>query len=487
MCFCCLEKNNILFISLALIAVMGLAAYGSSLSGDFICDDLTLVKYNSRIQQGNIPVLFTEDIGAGAGGESTSNFYRPLQMATYAAEYRLWDLNPFGYHLTNVVLHILVALSIYWLITLLFNNSLLSFFTALFFVGHPIHTEAVSYISGRADPLAALFVILSFIFYIKFLEAKKLRIYFLMLLCYAFALLSRESGLLLIVSIPLYHYAFKKKYGIPEFIPILAITACYFLLRAFALNSTVPHFTSPVGLLDRTAGFFAALANYIRLLILPLDLHMEYGKKQFYFTDPKVLTGLVIFVIMIYFALIRRKNLLISFGILWFLLALLPVSNVYPMSAYMAEHWLYIPSIGFFLLLAGVMVFLYGNSRLRLFGSVLALSLLIFYPSATINQNLYWSDPIIFYKRTLSYSPESARMYNNLGVEYRIRGSEGEAIKAFMRALEINPNLALVHVNLAEVYYKTKRYDLARKHYEIAVKLGHKADPRFLELLKQAK
>ena len=153
-------------ISIVLIVLIGLAVYSNSLKGQFLWDDEGLIQYNPHIKNwGYLSKIFISNLRAGAG--DSTNFYRPVQVFTYLIDYSLWKLNVIGYHMTNVLLHILVALSIYWLIQILFGDRILSLLTALFFVVHPIHTEAITYISGRADPLAALFILLCFIFYKK--------------------------------------------------------------------------------------------------------------------------------------------------------------------------------------------------------------------------------------------------------------------------------------------------------------------------------
>ena len=88
----------------------------------------------------------------------------------------------------------------------------------------------------------------------------------------------------------------------------------------------------------------------MRLMVLPFNLHMEYVARLFAFSDPKVIGGIILLISLLIYAIkARNKNALMSFSILWFFIAIFPVSNLYPINAYMAEHWLYIPSIGFFL------------------------------------------------------------------------------------------------------------------------------------------
>ena len=165
-----MSSEAITILSLVLIALLGFGVYAESLQGEFLLDDYVLVKDNVRIKSWfNLPRLFTEQIAAGGGRKWHA--YRPLQMITYMTDYSLWRLNPRGYHFTNILLHLAAALSIFWLVNLLFGDRLTSLFTTLLFVAHPVHTGAVSYISGRADSLAAAAMVLCLVFYLKNLSS----------------------------------------------------------------------------------------------------------------------------------------------------------------------------------------------------------------------------------------------------------------------------------------------------------------------------
>ena len=95
-----------------------------------------------------------------AGSGQKVNFYRPLQVASYVVDYSLWGLNPAGYHLTNILLHVGVAIALFYFLNLLFGSQKISLAASLLYAVHPAHTQAVSYILGRADILCALFLLL---------------------------------------------------------------------------------------------------------------------------------------------------------------------------------------------------------------------------------------------------------------------------------------------------------------------------------------
>jgi len=191
------HRKKTILLSVILIIVLGFTVYNNSLNNVFFWDDRILIEENEYITSWSyILRIFTKDIGGGAGKQYT--FYRPFQIFTYMIDYSIWGLNARGYHFTNIVLHITAALSIFWLINIVFKDNFLSLLTGAFFVVHPIHTEAVTYISGRADSLALVFALLCVIFYVKSLSYKRSGAFCLMVLSYVFALLSKENSLILI-------------------------------------------------------------------------------------------------------------------------------------------------------------------------------------------------------------------------------------------------------------------------------------------------
>lgn len=460
-----------IFLSITLIIVLGFAAYGNSLNNGFIWDDDILVENNEHIKSWSyLAQVFTKDLGAGTGNEFTS--YRPIQTATYMMDYSLWKLNPRGFHLTNIVLHIAAALSLYWLINIIFNNNFLSLLTAALFVVHPIHVEAVAYISGRADPLSLLFMLLCFISYIKSPPSKHTGVYILMLLSYALALFSRENSLILPVLVLLYHYSFKKKIMVREFVSIVIIASFYVLLRMTVLKSMLAHAPYTTTALQRLPGFFVAVTTYVKLLFLPFNLHMEYGSAVFHWGNPQAILGVVLLLTLLIYAFRKRKDQkLVFFSVLWFFVALLPVANLYPINSYMAEHWLYLPSIGFFLIIAKAIHSLHKAKAgdFRILVTVLVMGLFIFYTTLTIKQNIYWGNPVSFYKRTLKYAPDSSKLHYNLGNAYGAIGKNKESIAAYKKATEIKPDYLEAYSNLGTIYHAINKNKEAIAAYKKAI------------------
>jgi len=461
------------FFSVMLIMFFGFTVYGNSFNNEFLWDDVHLVEDNSYIRNwSNLEKIFTKDIMAGAARRS--NFYRPIQTLTYTVDYSLWKLDVRGYHFTNTLLHVFSALAVFWLINILYGKRLLSLLTSLFFVIHPIHTETITYIAGRADSLALFFVLLTLIFYIKHLNSENRGTYIFMLLSYIFALLSKESSLILLPLLLLYHYSHKIKIKLIQLLPLIGITIFYILLRVTVFSFHTTHSPEhPATLFERIPTFFAAITSYARILFLPFDLHMGYGYKQFGFADPKVILGIMILsFLFVYGFKQRNKNALIFFSLSWFFVALIPVSNLYPINAYMAEHWLYLPSIGIFLILSDRLCALSRFKHLEVISKIIIMSLMIFYSYLTVKQNTYWKNPVTFFERALKYTPNNHKMYYNLGTAYTDLGKSEYAIIAYEKAIEINPTYDEAHINLGVAYYNAGMRKEAETTYKKAIELS---------------
>jgi len=199
---------------------------------------------------------------------------------------------------------------------------------------------------------------------------------------------------------------------------------------------------------------------------------MEYGNKLFAFGEPKAILGALILIALMMVAFrIRKDNKLVFFSVAWFLIALLPVSNLYPINATMAEHWLYLPSIGFFLIMAQIGSSLYRTKDFRVLTSVAIIGFVIFYSALTVRQNSYWSEPIKFYERTLKYAPDSSGVYNNLGNSYRANKENEKAMGAFKKAIAINPDYALAYYNLGILYDVMNRNEEAITAYKRVIEI----------------
>jgi len=464
------EKITV-FISCLIIAILVLASYANSLGNPFIWDDEILIENNTLIKDwSNTPAIFTQNLGAGAGG--TYSYYRPMHMIVNMLDYSFWKREVKGYHFTSIALHILACLCVYWLICALFHDRLIALCTGVLFAVHPVHTEVVTYISGRGDSLVAVFMIISLLFYVKYTEKRGIASYLIMVSCYIAALLSKENSLILPALLVLYHYTFRKPVRKEACGVIILLAGIYLFLRIAVLRFSDFDIRDFSGIEQRIPGSFVSLAQYIRLLIFPADLHMDYGQKIFTFGDLRTVAGIFICAVLIMTALAAKKrNTPLFFGISWFLLSLLPSINIYPVAFYMSEHYLYIPSIGFFLI-AGYFCRILYEKRRPMFAIAVMIIITLSFLFLTVRQNTVWNDPVRFYERILTFTPESAVANNNLAIVYGKRGDLEKAIRFFKISVKLKPDNVHAYVNLGKAYSALGRREEAIAYYRKAIEIA---------------
>ena len=514
----------------ALILVTAVV-YGFNLSNVLFWDDTDWIVNNPYVHGlgwSNIKAWFSENVLGGIGGQS--NYYRPFLLFTFALNYLVSGANPLTYHLVNNGLHILNALLVFLLFSKVLKSRRIGFVTALLFALHPLATEAVTYISGRGDPLYVFFTLAGlWLFY----QAEKLRQGWLgwrkplSLVALGMGLLSREVMIVFPLLALIFSAAwlettpfwrslinsFKKTW--PYFLLVLV----YGILRLTVLNfsNTLNFYAQPnvysENLHVRLFTFAHALWNYFGILVAPLKLHMERSiPVQLSPFDWPVWLVIVLLVGALYglFRLYQKQSgsfafRLWAFAFAWWFITLGPVSGITPINAQIYEHWLYLPALAVFVLFAyyfdQLLNFLSTRQAWLYRG---AIGLLVVYLSwfswQSIQRNILWGKPIEFYQDILRYEPDSVRINNNLGNKYydagnieraefyyrqavasedifpqphfnlgtilQSRGDIEGAIAEYNKAIELNPHFYYPYQNLASLYAKQGDLVAARQVLE---------------------
>ena len=213
-----------------------------------------------------------------------------------------------------------------------------------------------------------------------------------------------------------------------------------------------------------------AIFTYLKLLFFPLGLHMSWTViKPVSFLDYFLnwfLLGLIC-AACVYVLRNKKNNKAASFMLCWSLVFFLPQSGILPLNAFIAEHFIYLPSISFFMLIV-YLLHRYLRRGLFIF-SIIGLG--AFYGLLTFSRNLDWRDPAVFYEKIIQFSPESFQAHNNLGLQYEDRNLYDQAVKEYKKALEIKPDLIEARSNLANVYFKLGKFKEAREEYAKAEKV----------------
>ncbi len=496
-----MKSKNLLPV-IALIAIT-FFIYAFNLNNPLFWDDDEWIKSNVFVHSFSyLKEVFTQNIEAGFG--LSSNYFRPLLLLSFAFNYVIHGIQPFGYHLLSNGIHIANGILIFLLLSR-FLTSRASFIASLLFLIHPVQTEAVTYISGRGDPMSVFFMLLALWFFVRSLniEISKYRnsYFILSLISTILAILSRETAILFPLFLMIFYISFlsKEKFAAAlkkSFVvsmPFWVISIVYFILRltVFNFENTLNFYSQPnvysENLFIRLYTFGAVLVEYFKIIFLPVGLHMERDFSIFTsLLQWPVWLALVIVLLIFYFYFSKFKfqvPRIWFFSWAWFFVSLGPVSGIIPINALIYEHWLYLPLIGF-AALAGFYLdifFEFLNSRKLVIGHWSLVIFLVIYFSffavQSIRRNILWGKPIEFYEDILKYSPDSIRIITNLGNIYLERGNLAKAEELFIRAIK-NPEgnrFAQPHYNLGNLFRDTGRLDEAIEQYEKAIKI----DPNF--------
>lgn len=455
--------------SLLLIAAAGLLAYMNALSNTFAWDDIYLVVKNPYIKGWqNIPHLFTSGYWESIG--KTGGLYRPLTMLSFLAEHSVSGLNPFIYHLDNVLLHIACSLLVYFLVRDLVEYRHAPLIAAVLFAVHPVHTEAVAWVSGRAELLACLFFLLALLGFIRrwggglwYLVSPGL---------FLLGVLAKETAAMLPAVVFLYMLLVVKERGPAGYLRALApyavVLVVYVPVRMIVLGGyTGPAQTEQMFANVKVYYIFLTMAkaglNYLRLMAFPTGLQAVYlfPPPESIFTPPVILF-LALFAISLFTAYrLSGSRRVVSLFILWFIVCLLPVSNIAPTEIIMSERALYLPSAG----LCGLAGYLFsmglsavdtgGTGVRRLYVTSIAVVMLAFV-ALSVERNTVWKDESSFAAERVKVHSKIARQFpeytlNSLRLAdaYGQLGRPDRARAVLAGALQLEPDNLDARLQLA--------------------------------------
>ncbi len=476
-------------ICLFLLLLIGTAVYLPAFRASFHLDDGPSIRDNAAIRH--------LDLGA------VWRFW-PTRFFTYltlAINFRLAALDPLPYHAANIAVHFLNTIMVYFLARRLLRRgtNLIPSIVSLLFLCHPLQTQAVTYVIQRATSLAACFFLLSVLFYLKSrtgrtltnLSTYQLINYFLSLLFCGCAVLTKEFTVSLPVILLLLEFVVLKDSPLttrkkllrllPFFSVILLLPAIVYLSRANPSynDSGQIEWLKTAGVVDGLAEGHGKLPleylitqprvflTYLRLLFLPVRQRVEYDENAHYtfssFLEPSVLLPLLPIAGLFILALARiRKNPVVSFGLLWFIIVLLPESSVIPILDVAVEHRLYLPLIGPLLAFGTFLGSLTSHRKARL---LLTAAIAASFCLLTYHRNLVWRDPVTLWEDNVKKAEGKARVHGNLGKAYLDRGRYERAAAEFKRLIEIDPTFASAYNNLAVIYIDhLKDYREAEKY-----------------------
>ena len=484
------KKTLYVILPFLILSILPWITYFNTLNNEFVFDDLILIQSNETLPSlkniYNIITVTTQE-----------HSYRPVRALSYAIDYHFSGFNPFSYHISNIVYHIINCFLVYLITLSLLSNRATAFFAAILFAVHPVHTDSVTYIAGRRDILFTLFYLIGLYTFIKYRKTQ--RHYFLLfsMTAYLLSIGSKEMGVTLpaifliydlINNLPHETKKFRsqditkalKKIWIQSkyFYSIFFMGALAFIYYKIFINSPSQqkeYYGDSVLVTFLTVG--KIIVHYIKLLLFPVNLIADYSYDAFplassFFEWSTLFSFILLFLILCIILKMLSKNRWIAFGGIWFFITLLPVCHIIPHHELLAEHYLYLPSYGFCLIAALLFTSQLENNRHSAFIYFSLFCIIVLFSLRIIDRNRDWKDGMTLWNKTVKSVPRCARAQNNLGAEH-IKSGDGdykEAMPHLEAALQIKPDYAEAYNNLGLVYKEQGFYDQATQSFAKAIK-----------------
>jgi len=460
---------------LTLVALVGFVLHLPALKYKFVWDDNQLIVNNRLLAESKPGEIFSRGYWAGTAEAEegpVAAYYRPVTTLSFWLDLKAAGLNPFYFHLVNIILGagagVLVALIIWELL----HSAVWALLGGIIFVTHPAHIESVAFVSGRTDLLATVFIGVAGFALLRSFRKRNWQWWFLVPFGFALGVLSKETAILfpLLVAISplLVQCRAHRLYWLLVLVLVIIATG-YLFLRGAVFNQMLP---VPTGLraLDlmnivNTFGF------YIRMFFVPFEHRAKIPIDPAFFRLSSLSVWALLFLISIPLAGLRPRFRICLWGYFWTIIFLLPVTNIFPIGPQAAERLLFLPSAG---LVALVIILL---SRLlvahhlvrAVVGGCLAVVAVLF-GLDTRNRLPVWRDEISLFSAMVREAPNSASAYANLAGAI-LRAQPDSAIKLYNRAILLDQGFTRAHINIAILYSEKGDFRRAIHHLRLADEL----------------
>lgn len=477
---------------LLFFAVIIFLLYSNTLGSPFLFDDVPNIEENHSIR---LTKLTLGGI-AEAGFKSVSSS-RPVANISFALNYYFHQYDVTGYHVVNILIHIITGILVYFFIQATLRIPILRaryghykwmpLFSAVIWLVHPVQTQSVSYIVQRMNSMAALFYVLSFYLYVKARVAegnrKKWMLFAGCIISGILALGCKEIAATLPLFIFLYEWYFfqdMKRAWLKRYVfywggmlILLGVIGLIYLGGHPFERIMSSYQTRDFTMAERVLTEFRVVIYYMSLLIFPhpsrLNLEHDFTVSHSLIDPLTTLCSLVAIIgLTVLAGYIAKKERLVSFCMLWFLGNLVIESSVFGLEI-LFEHRMYLPSM-LFILMAVALAYRYIKIQ-WLRAGLLCIMVTVF-SFWTYSRNTVWSDDVALWKDCVKKSPKKARPYNNLGNALISRGKHHEAITNYSKAVQVDPDYAEAHYNLGIALSGQGKYQEAMNHYFEAVRIS---------------
>jgi len=487
-----LLKNHIQWKLILIIAAIAFFSYINTLGHDWTFDDHEYITNNEYVKNPwRVADIFTTTYIYGVNSRQTG-LYRPVTIFSYALNNAVTGLRPSLFHLVNNLTHTINSVLVLVVLAAIFGRIDMAFFAALLFAIHPVHTEAVNNVVGRAELLSFLFMMLSLWLYVIRDRNQKL-FYPLALFCFMLALMCKEIPAVLPFVILLEHAGRwvrgKRRHvkrDVFETAGFFAIFALYMVIRNVAVNrcGPVPEIMfndNPLAglpFLERLPTALTVIVKYCMLLVFPLRLSADYSFNQIPMVgtmgNHMTVFGALFIVVTAAVGMraITRSHTL-YFGVLVLSLPFLVMSNiVFPIGTIMGERLLYIPSLGFSVILACAVLWICREAlKSPRFSLWTVCIITVLYAGRTLARNSDWKDNAAIFTKTAQTSPMAVKNSYNYALVLKREGRLREAITEYRKAVSIWSGHQRAWYNLGNALAENKQFIEAADAYKRSLEI----------------
>jgi tetratricopeptide (TPR) repeat protein len=433
-------------------------------------DDAILItsNYNIISNLDNVAKAFTVD----AFFSHQTGFYRPLQTVSFMIDAQISGQNPWAYHLTNLILYILVVIVLFILLNKLGIKQEIALLLSLSYSVHPLLTSAVCWVPSRGDLFLTLFGLLSFVTFINYFLSKNTMYLVFHFICFLLSCLAKETAVVFPFLMILYFYMIlKKERSWKEISPFLIIWCIsfliYFLLRINAITVNRP---------SSVSGIVAFIKNLPAIPITLGKIFLPLGLTTMpLFDDSSMIIGILAFIFIIVMITKYKiyKNPYLILGALWYLGFTLPPLyyrlRIAQFSTEYLEHRTLLPMIGIFIMVG---IFLSTVlTKWSLWRTIkLFIPLLIFYSIIAYSHSNDYSDPITFFSAAIASNSDNAGAINSRGIEYLHSGNIQQALVDLDRAIKIYPYYSSPYYNKGLISHSEGDYIKGEYFFSQALK-----------------
>ncbi|MFQ5674225.1 MAG: tetratricopeptide repeat protein [Nitrospinales bacterium] len=485
-----MNKSSFLTFSICLLlAAATFAVFGQTLENDFVhYDDDDYIIYNERIKEG-----FTRESVLWAL-TTQRPYWHPVTWLSHILDYRLFGLKPGGHHFTSVLLHALTTVLLFLLLRRMTGAVWRSALAAALFGIHPLHVESVAWVAERKDVLSALFWVLTTWAYVRHVERPAARRYLWLVLCFALGLMAKPMLVTLPFTLLLLDYwplnrwrVFAERGAVASmkasgFLPLVWEKIPLFLLAALAsivtyvtdkrLGTIIP--LEELSLASRVANALAAYVAYVGKTVWPAHLSVFYPHPFQDFPVARVwVLGIALAAVSAAVIWRLRRRPYLGVGWLWYLGTLVPVIGLVQAGVFsMADRYMYIPSIGLFVMAVWGGADLAARWRIPGAGSALCAGAVILALMTTAwFQVKHWRNTMTLFDHARRVVDDNYFAHYQLGLVLEKEGQTKKALEHFAAAVRIRPNFAEARNGLGLSLLRLGRYEEARSHLAVAIKI----------------